>query len=279
MNHRTTHAARRGAASETAHQSDLVLVISAVIVIATLLACGGQEVAAPRDTLGATLAAHRDVHWGVNGALLRVYPSSEEIHTRLALAIGLVDEREYEAAIANLNIVIHARPDLYAAHAEAARAYLFGRADTDAATASARRCIELRPETASCFEVLSMVLQDVGAHDEAIESLRRAQELDPTITPGERLPRLLFTAGHLDEALAETNALLEAERQSVSLLLLRATIYERLGEIERAEADFLNIAHLHAQRAIGYTYLSQFYARVGRTEAANAAMQEAARWR
>jgi serine/threonine-protein kinase len=116
--------------------------------------------------------------------------------------------------------------------------------DWSRAEAEFRKAIELSPNNSDAHRGLSIMLTLVGRHDEAIEEMRVARELDPLSLPNGALEaQALFFAGREAEAIDRLNKTFEIDPNFWIARLMLGRIYisqgrwdEALAEIQKARA-------------------------------------------
>jgi tetratricopeptide (TPR) repeat protein len=232
--------------------------------------CGAPQLP-PRDPGPATAIAKQLLHASANLGGRAAELPEDELLARLDLAGALIDEAEYDRALEHLAILQRARPMWHTYRYQEARALLRGRADVDGAMASVEACLELRPDFADCHLLQGLLYSDAGRPRDAIDSWLRAEDVAPwTRVDRERLARAALQANDLDRARDWAEEAVEETRGSVPALLIRATVSERLGDLDGAHADFAAIAARHVDPVAGDRYLLGFYRRTGDADRADA---------
>ncbi|UCC71944.1 MAG: tetratricopeptide repeat protein [Gemmatimonadota bacterium] len=103
-------------------------------------------------------------------------------------------------------------PDLAEAHAALAGSYLWGVWDTEAAERELRRALELNPNLAQAYNWLGDVRHAQGRAEDAVESFRRARDLDPFSPLMNRdYARALRYLGRCGEAMAAARIAIELD--------------------------------------------------------------------
>lgn len=124
-------------------------------------------------------------------------------------------------------------------HASLAYVMFYYDRDRSKAEAELRLSIELNPSYATAHHWLAIALAAMGRYDEAIESIRRAHNLDPRsaiITSASGM--ILFYARRYDEALEECGRALELDPGLVPAHRVTRWIHQALGNHDEAEAAF-----------------------------------------
>lgn len=233
-----------------------------------LVACGAAPLP-PRDPDPGIAIAQQQLHAASNRGGLEAELPESELLVRLDLARALIDEAEYEPALVHLAILRRARPLWHTYRYEEARALLRGRADVEGALASVDACIAIRDDFADCHLLRGLILSDAGRPADAIDAWLHAEAIAEWVSiERERLARAALQAGDLERARAWAEDAVDESRGSVSALLIRATVSERLGDLDGAEADFAAIADRHVDAVAGFRYLLGFYRRTGDADAA-----------
>jgi TolB-like protein/DNA-binding winged helix-turn-helix (wHTH) protein/thioredoxin-like negative regulator of GroEL len=120
-----------------------------------------------------------------NGDSKAFFRRAIELDPHFALAyLGLADQfvfdgnqKDAEGALAR---VIELEPDLGEAHATLGLMQMFHHWDWSGAEASFRRAVQMAPNSTKAHHWYGVYLSLQGRHDEALEEMRRALELDPT---------------------------------------------------------------------------------------------------
>jgi hypothetical protein len=146
----------------------------------------------------------------------------------------------FARAASYAELALRASPELSASHMCAA--YLRTSRDFDWAGAEAeyRHALELSPNDAEACDLLGRLYAGIGRYDEALELLRRAQELDPLAHQNDIITTLL-RAGRYEEAAeraatsVEINATNARTRATLAWAeFLRGRRREGLAEMEHA---------------------------------------------
>jgi TolB-like protein/DNA-binding winged helix-turn-helix (wHTH) protein len=123
------------------------------------------------------------------------------------------------------------------AHNTMAATYLFYKWDWKAAESEARRAIELNPNYAEGDHLYAYILLALNREDEAVESQRKAQELDPFARPW-ALGYVLDLAGRYQEAETEFRHRIEASPRNSSLHYQLASCYGLQGKKKESIEEF-----------------------------------------
>ncbi len=108
---------------------------------------------------------------------------------------------------------------------------------------SAKRAIELKPDSADAHTQLAMTLDALNEVEAALTNYRRAMELcrqQKRIQPVTFLyaSQLLLKLGQLNEAANAISEIIAVDPKSSQSLALRGLAYERLGKLAEAEKDY-----------------------------------------
>jgi serine/threonine-protein kinase len=140
--------------------------------------------------------------------------------------------------------------------------------DWKAAESALLRAIDINPRHASARTVHSWVLSILGRQSEALEEVRRGQELDPQARSG--LPAFVWYHGRqYDEAIVESERGLEIDPTSFLSLLVLSLSYAGKGQYDQAVQ--------RGERAVGLAPGSDFMRALLGVVYAMAGQQEAAR--
>ncbi len=141
--------------------------------------------------------------------------------------------------------------------------------DWQGAEADLRRAIELNPQNAIAHQRLSQILSPLGRHDEALEEIKLAYQLDPLAdyVLSARFP-ILEARGDYDEALKEAEIYLRENKGNNNALRVYATFLYHKN-------DYAKVIEL-GENALGgdsirnpfpwYSLLAAAYQKTGQTE-------------
>jgi tetratricopeptide (TPR) repeat protein len=151
------------------------------------------------------------------------------------------------------------------AHATLASIKFYGDWDWVAANKEFGRAIELSPSDAEFHRGYSDFLSEMGRHDQAMQEVRIAQDLDPlsdltNLTVG----WVFFYARQYDHALEQCRKVLELDPHSVSAHECIASTYLATGAYERATAGYQDLAAISENDPLRLTGLGCSYALAGK---------------
>ena len=109
------------------------------------------------------------------------------------------------------------------------------------------RAIELDPKFAEAYHLRSKILAAVNRHNEAIESQKKATELDPFARPF-AMALSYIEARRYDEALADAHMRLETTPQDILLHWVLYETYRRVGRQKEAVQQLQQIAMLSGDK-------------------------------
>jgi TolB-like protein/DNA-binding winged helix-turn-helix (wHTH) protein len=109
------------------------------------------------------------------------------------------------------------------------------------------RAIELDPKFAEAYHLRSKILAAVNRHDEAIESQKKATELDPFARPF-AMALSYIEARRYDEALADAHMRLETTPQDIGLHWILYETYRRVGRQKEAVQELQQIVLLSGDK-------------------------------
>jgi len=159
-------------------------------------------------------------------------------------------------------------------HASLALARFWYERDWRGAEEEFLRAIELNPSYASAFHWYASYLNAMGRLDEAQTMQRRARELDPlSLMLNMGAADSYFFARQYDRAIEHLSALLQQEPRFFPAHFTLGRVYVANGMHEQAiEAFEKAVEYSRNQEALAP--LAQVYAQVGKTEKANALLEE-----
>jgi tetratricopeptide (TPR) repeat protein len=99
------------------------------------------------------------------------------------------------------------------------------------------RSIELDPEFAEAYHLRSKMWSALGRHDEAIESEKKAMELDPFQRPY-GMAMALANARRYDAAIDDIRSRLEGTPQDISLHWMLCDTYRRKGQLKETTKEW-----------------------------------------
>lgn len=145
----------------------------------------------------------------------------------------------YARARENATKALSLDQSLAEAHTSLAYVKFYHDRDRSGAEAEFLRSIELNPSYATARHWLAIALTTMGRYDEAIESIRRAHQLDPRsaiITSASGM--ILFYARRYDEALQECRKSIEIDPGIIPAHKVMRWIYQATGNHDEAMAAF-----------------------------------------
>ena len=111
--------------------------------------------------------------------------------------------------------------------------------DWAGAEAEYKLAIELQPNFATAHHRYAWFLSDLGRHDQALQEIRRAQELDPTsLVVQTNLGRVLYRARRYDESIAELRKALALHPDRMFTHIFLGMAYEGKGSCTEALNEF-----------------------------------------
>jgi tetratricopeptide (TPR) repeat protein len=234
-----------------------------------LLALYGYE-RAPSARARAKRAAERAL--AIDAKLVDAHLASGFVH--------FVLERDFDAARRDLDTAIALasgrQTELARAHSMLALLLTFGQPRLDDAIDHARRAVAFDPHSADACSVLARSLAASGRHDESLEYMRCAVELDPSWHHGRELGLCLAFAGrHAESIDALRRATDESDRHPWALSALAGALVtsDARGESESYLRELID----RAQPAADAPFAQP--ARIAEVAAALGRIDEAASWR
>lgn len=147
--------------------------------------------------------------------------------------------------------------------------------DFDSAESEFRRSIELNPNYATAHQWYADCLILMGRTDEAIASIRRAQELDPlSLIISRDAGRLFYFARRYDDAIAECRKTLELDPNFSPVHVTLADTYVQKKDYDAAINHYENVINLSGGRSLMKSPLAYTYALAGRKGEARRLLDE-----
>jgi serine/threonine protein kinase/Tfp pilus assembly protein PilF len=204
---------------------------------------------------------------------IKIDPNYAPAYTGLADYYWLTNELSPQVAMpkakAYAERALALNANLADAHATLASIKFYGDWDWVAADKEFSRAIELGPSDAEFHRSYSDFLSEMGRHDQAMQEVRTAQDLDPlsgvtNLTAG----WVFFYARQYDNALEQCRKVLDLDPHSVSANECIASTYLATGAYEQAVAGYQGLAAISQNDPLRLTGLGCAYALGGkRTEA------------
>lgn len=147
--------------------------------------------------------------------------------------------------------------------------------DWPAAERSCRRAIEINPNGADGHRAYSVLLSDLGRHEQAIAEARRASELDPLALITNAIEgHVLLYAGRTADAAAQLHATLELDDNFWITHLFLGKVHLADNDLPSALAEFRKAQVLSAQNSETVSMVGYALARSGDRKSAQAALAE-----
>jgi serine/threonine-protein kinase len=163
-------------------------------------------------------------------------------YTELAEAGAMSPDVAYERAAHAVTKAMELDPELGAAHSTLGHLKTARELDWEGAEREFKRAVELNPSSAEAYDLYGRLCTGLERYDDALDLLRRAQELDP-LAHGLDIATALLRAGRYEEAVARAEdgvRLYDAEDRARATLgwayFLSGRQAEGLAGIERAVA-------------------------------------------
>ncbi|UCF21352.1 MAG: tetratricopeptide repeat protein [Gemmatimonadota bacterium] len=134
--------------------------------------------------------------------------------------------------------------------------------DWDTAGALYRRGVRLNPNYATGHHWYGTYLSQLGHHDEAVEEVRRAQELDPfSMIINRNLADVLYYARRYDQAIEQYQHAFQLDSTFIGIAEHRGKAYLLLGRFEDAvrQLESVGSPYLGAPYLLAYAYAVSGY--------------------
>jgi TolB-like protein/Tfp pilus assembly protein PilF len=163
------------------------------------------------------------------------------------------------------------------AHASQAMSRMAYDWDWPGAEREFRRAIDLDPDYATAHHWFAVLLLALGRHEEALASLKRAQQLDPlSIIISSDIGMALHLARRNDEAIAQFRKALEMAPYFVAGHRPLGAAYREKGMYAEAIAEFEKAVEVSPGQPFALGWLGHAYAVAGRRERARQVIAELA---
>jgi TolB-like protein/Flp pilus assembly protein TadD len=147
--------------------------------------------------------------------------------------------------------------------------------DFDGAGREFRRAIELNPSYVTAYHWYAELLTITGRLDEALQTIRTGQRLDPlSLVVNAAVGYTFYYAGQYDQAIEQCNRVLEMDPQFVLALLYLGLAYEQKGLFEQALAVFDRLPNESFQYGGRQAVVGHALAAAGRSEEARGLLAE-----
>jgi TolB-like protein/tetratricopeptide (TPR) repeat protein len=158
-------------------------------------------------------------------------------------------------------------PDAGQSHVALAAVKLFFNWDFAGAYTSLQKSLSLTPGSADAHHVFGMYLEAVGEHEEAIEAMRTAVQLDPlSAVFNDSLAHSLASAGRLAEAREQLEHTIRMDPQFRSAIESLGWVHVLEGDYEAAIAEFDKLPKAAGHEYAGAGDRGYAYAKVGRVD-------------
>jgi len=220
-----------------------------------LLACEAGQTAAGVDLLARAVAVQPDV---------------AEFQNHLAQ--GLIELKQFDAALKHVSQALEIDPNLADAHVNAGDA-LRAIGSVDSAIASYQKAIALNPSHLVAHNNLGVALRDLGRIDEARAAFQKVTELDPALPQGHS--NLAGTLKDISQVIAEHRKAIALKPGEAKFHNDLGTALEASGQLREAEAAYEQAIALDPNYAEAVTNLGNAYHRLGRIDDAMQAYRKA----
>jgi eukaryotic-like serine/threonine-protein kinase len=161
------------------------------------------------------------------------------------------------------------------AHTSLAYARWLGDLDWPGAERGFKRALELKTSYVMAHEWYAEYLAALGRHDEAIASIKRAQQLDPLAVPVNRaVGWVLYFARRYDQAIEELQKTLAMNPEFLGARLVLWWVYVARGDYDTAILDIRREVERPGLRTVKKLMLGYACAAAGQREEANGILWE-----
>jgi tetratricopeptide (TPR) repeat protein len=185
--------------------------------------------------IAANKAGRADLEQRALGRLVETGHDTPEFH--LLMGKAHLNRREYDEAIAELELAAKAEPKLPFVHFNLGMAYL-EKQDLDQAKAEFLKDIEIEPDVAYDYDQLGLVFYLQQQDLDAEKNFRKALHLDAKLSSSDfQLARVYLREQKYKEALAAIDAAKKLSPQSESVYYVRGQILQHLGRTQEAKME------------------------------------------
>jgi len=201
-------------------------------------------------------------------------PQLPEAHTSLAFA-KMIEDRDLTGAESSFQRSIALNPNYPTAHHWYAYD-LVAQGRVDEAIQSIRRAQTLDPVSLSINNDVGEIYFFARRHDQAIEQCRKTLEMDPNFIPAHQTLGLAYAQkGEFPQALAELKKAVEMSANNAYVLALLGYVYGVAGQRPEAEATLAQLQQLSASKYVSPFHLALVHTQLGDFDRAFALLQQA----
>ncbi|MBL8208624.1 MAG: tetratricopeptide repeat protein [Blastocatellia bacterium] len=201
-------------------------------------------------------------------------PQLPEAHTSLAFA-KMIEERDLTGAESSFNRSIELNPNYPTAHHWYAYD-LIAQGRVDEAIQSIRRAQTLDPVSLSINNDVGEIYFFARRYDQAIEQCRKTLEMDPNFIPAHQTLGLAYAQkGQFPQALAELKKAVEMSANNAYVLALLGYVYGAAGQRPEAEATLAQLQQLSASKYVSPFHLALVHTQLGDFDRTFALLQQA----
>lgn len=201
-------------------------------------------------------------------------PQLPEAHTSLAFA-KMIEDRDLTGAESSFNRSIELNPNYPTAHHWYAYD-LIAQGRVDEAIQSIRRAQTLDPVSLSINNDVGEIYFFARRYDQAIEQCRKTLEMDPNFIPAHQTLGLAYAQkGQFPQALAELKKAVEMSANNAYVLALLGYVYGAAGQRPEAEATLVQLQQLSASKYVSPFHLALVHTQLGDFDRTFALLQQA----
>jgi DNA-binding SARP family transcriptional activator/TolB-like protein len=201
-------------------------------------------------------------------------PQLPEAHTSLAFA-KMIEERDLTGAESSFKRSLELNPNYPTAHHWYAYD-LVAQGRVDEAINSIQRAQTLDPVSLSINNDAGEMYFFARRYDQAIELCRKALEMDPNFIPAHQTLGLAYAQkGQFPQALAELKKAVEMSANNAYVLALLGYVYGAAGQRAEAEATLAQLRQLSASKYVSPFHLALVHTQLGDFDRAFALLQQA----
>ena len=201
-------------------------------------------------------------------------PQLPEAHTSLAFA-KMIEDRNLTGAESSFKRSIELNPNYPTAHHWYAYD-LVAQGRVDEAIQSIQRAQTLDPVSLSINNDVGEIYFFARRYDQAIEQCRKTLEMEPNFIPAHQTLGLAYAQkGQFTEAIAELKKAVEMSANNAYVLALLGYVYGAAGQRAEAQATLAQLQQLSASKYISPFHLALVHTQLGDFDRAFALLQQA----
>jgi tetratricopeptide (TPR) repeat protein len=203
------------------------------------------------------------------------YAGLADYYNVLPFYTNVIPGEAFDNARSAATKAIELDPNLAAAHAALAHVLAYRDWDWAGADREFRRALELAPSDADTHHLYARLLAAVGRLPEALDHVRRADDLDPlNLVARANVGVIQYFGRAYRDAQAQLEATLGLDPEFGTAHWGMGLVYEQLGRMDEAVREFERAMAIDGRGSNGLASLAHVYAAVGRKAEATTILNE-----